>query len=257
MNALRSDDLTQRVAAIAAIRTAETATPAEVEDLVHCLGDASKPIQRRAADALVVVQQGGVAVVECVRVALHSPELRHRWGAAYALSRLGVAGAEVMPILLEVLGSDDGDRRWAAAGMLVGLAVQTDVGTALRSMLTGDHPIARKMALYCWRDLGSRWSDGDTYLLKALADADAAVRLAALSAVVTLAQDRDRLATACVRLLADSDLGVSRAAAVALGKLGSRSAMVQGALRDATTSGDAARARAARRALERLMGAAA
>ena len=252
MSALRSDELTHRVDAIAEIQQRGTATPAEVEDLVHCLGDPYKPVQRRAAEALLAVQHGGVAVVEPVRVALQAPSLRHRWGAVYALSRLGAAGPEVTPILVEVLGSDDGDRRWAAAQTLVGMASQTDVAALLRSMLAGDNPVARKMALYCWRDLGTGWADADAHLSKALADADATVRLAALSAVVTLAEDRERLATACVPLLADGDLGVSRAAAVALGKLGSPSELVQDALRAATTSGDEPRARAARTALARL-----
>jgi HEAT repeat protein len=249
---LRSKDLTERVAAIAALHARGTATPTEIDDLVACLGDEYKAVQRRAADALAAVHGDGVTVTDRVRAALAATTLRHRWGAAYALSRLGVLDATALPVLVEVLGSDDGDRRWAAAQMIVGLASDSVVIVALRGLLAAPNPMARKMALYCLRDLGRSWAGSDAVLVAALADSDPAVRLAALNAAPVLAVDREAMAAACARLLGDVDAGVSRAAAPTLAKLKVGSASVRAALQMAADGDDPARARAARAALSQL-----
>src|SRR5262249_44478064 len=182
---------------------------------------------------------------------LASAEPRRRWGAAYALARLEPAPVEAIPALLEALGSSDGDVRWASARLLtraVGLvpALLADV----RALVRATSPLQRKMALYCLRDAGD---GGDQVLLAAaLADGDAAVRLAALSAAAALlprtAETADRLAS----LVADPDPGVRRAAAATLGQVGIRTPAVVRMLEAACASGDAALERAATQALSRL-----
>lgn len=252
MSELFSTDLTTRVLAIQAITARGTATLAEIDGLIACLGDDHKPVQRRAADALVAVEQGGTPVIARVRAALTASTLGHRWGAAYALARLGVGSVDELPILLDMLASDDGDRRWAAAQMVVALGATPTVLNALRAGLTASTAVARKMALYCLRDLRTPWNEGDIALVAGLRDGDAAVRLAALSAGVVLAVDRDAFADACAARLTDTDAGVCRAAAATLGKLGIASIPILDALRSAVTGPDTALTRAATAALERL-----
>lgn len=251
---LRTGDLVERVAAIDVIAARGTATADEIAGLVECLGDERKPVQRRAADALAVLHRAGSPVAPAIAGALAASTLRHRWGAAYALGLLGCAGVEVIPILLDVLASDDGDRRWAAAQMLVGFGEQPLVTSGLRTCLRAADPTARKMALYCLRDLGRPWEGSDDALLAALSDTDSTVRLAALGAASALAVDRERVARACVERLDDETAGVSRAAAATLGQLGSATPEVLAGLDRAAVGPDLPRARAARTALARLAG---
>src|SRR5262249_57573606 len=107
------------------------------------------------------------------------------------------------PILLEALGSDDGDVRWAAATIIRSLPVHPDIVSELRALAHARSPLQRKMALYCLRDLSAQASGLDDELLAALSDDEPAVRLAALSALTVLAQDRRAAARAVVRRLAD------------------------------------------------------
>jgi HEAT repeat protein len=104
------------------------------------------------------------------------------------------------------------------------------------------------MGLYCLRDLGH--ADLGSAAIVALADQDAGVRLAALSALVRAQSDRagrrsewaDRVARVSVT---DADAGVRRAAVVALGKLGVRSPSVLDALAAAERDRDPSLGRAA------------
>ncbi|HYR79756.1 MAG TPA: HEAT repeat domain-containing protein, partial [Candidatus Dormibacteraeota bacterium] len=113
---------------------------------------------------------------------------------------------------------------------------------------------ARKMALYCIRDLGIGGADLLAVLGHAVRDPDVHVRLAAL-AVLTRLTDASDGATklALDSLETDSDSGVRRVAAVALGNLHHSSPRAAAALRTAAADNtDTSLARAARGALERL-----
>jgi HEAT repeat protein len=113
---------------------------------------------------------------------------------------------------------------------------------------------ARKMALYCIRDLGIRGAELISVVERALKDPDVHVRLAALAVLTGLGDASDaaaRLALGCLE--SDSDPGVRRAAAVALGNLQHNSPLAAEALRAAADDNtDTSLARAARGALERL-----
>src|SRR2546426_40564 len=88
----------------------------------------------------------------------------------------------------------------------------------------------------------------------ALGDPHVRARLAALSPLPAVAVDRVPAARRLLSLLQDPDGGVRRAAAVALGELGTGSEEVVAALRAAAASEDAALKRAAQRALRLLQG---
>jgi HEAT repeat protein len=249
---LRAADDGERRAAMAMLRGRARVEPEELGALAECLGDARKAVQRPAAELFATLAGRGVAVEPVLRAALASPLPRQRWGAAYTLARLGPPPPEVVPVLLETLGADDGDLRWAAASIIGRVPADVLVGRLLDLVERGT-PLQRKMALYCLRDQDVRTPAVEQAALAALADADAAVCLAAASALARLARDRDTAAGRLVAIVEGGDLRRRRAAAAALGTLGARLPVVLAALRRATHAGDPGLARAAARSL-RLLG---
>lgn len=229
---------------------------AALDALVQCLGGPSKSEQRRAADALAGAAVHDPRIVAKLRGALGGPGPRARWGAAYALGLIGDAlDLRAMPALLEALSNRDGDVRLAAAELVVRLGRNDPdaVGTGLFALARGGDLNARKMALYCLRDLGAR---GEEILALAEAccqDHHSLLKLAALSLVSRLRDGGDRAASIARRLLeSDPDAGVRRSAAVALGHIGNRSGDVIDALRRAANDADGFLKRCAEGALRRL-----
>jgi len=247
---LRAPGPEDRLAAIAEVATRRDADPAEVEALVEWLGHARKAVQRRAAEALAGLEAPGVA--EEIRAQLGAADARLRWGAAWALALRGPLPVEALPVVIESLGADDGDLRWAAAGLVVRLGPEAHVVPALSALTASGSPAQRKMALYCLRDLGVRAPDLDRVVVRALADPDRDVRLAAMSALARLTTDAPRAAACLVDALATGDDRVRRAAAAALGALGERSPAVLAALEQAAAAPDPALHRAVVGALRRL-----
>jgi HEAT repeat protein len=241
--------LLERLAAIAARRRADVS---ELALLLDALGAPTKAEQRRAAEALAAVASAGQDVRPVLEQGLADGSPRRRWGAAYACSLVGVPPAACIPVLLEALGSDDGDVRWAAATIVRTLPVSVGIVADLRTLARSTSPLRRKMALYCLRDLAVRADGLEAELVAALQDAEPAVRLAAMSAVTALAQDRAAAARAVAARLDDRDAGVRRAAAAALGRLGPAEPGILEALRRARDGTDPALARAAARSLVAL-----
>jgi HEAT repeat protein len=253
-DALRSPDVEVRLAAIAELTARGRAEPEELAALAECLGDERKAVQRRAAEAFAALARHGAAGQGLLLTTLHSLAPRQRWGAAFALSLLGPPPAESLSVLLEALGASDGDMRWAAAEIVCRLPERETVAASLQRLVTRGTPLERKMALYCLRDLAAPSPDLEGVIATALGDGDAGVRLAAMSALASLAADGAAAARRLLPLLEDADEGVRRAAAAALGRLGERSEAVIAALREAAGSADASLRRSAERAL-RLLGA--
>ena len=249
---LRSAVVEERVAAIAELRAQERAGNAELAALADCLGHAAKAVQRAAAEAFAALGERGVAVREILLAALSSPEFGRRWGAAFALARLHAPADLLLPVLLETLGVEDGDLRWAAATIVIGLADRVEVLEGLRRLLPSGNAAQRKMALYCLRDLDVRAAEVDAAIVRCLADEDRDVQLAAVSSLARLATDRSAAAEQLIRALDATEPGLRRAAAAGLGALGERSAPVLAALERARTSADASLARAAAGALRQL-----
>ena len=225
------------------------ADAADLALLLDALGAPTKAEQRRAAEVLAAVARAGQDVGPLLEQGLADGSARRRWGAAYACSVMGATSPACLPILLEALGSDDGDVRWAAATIIRSLPGYQDVVPELRARVHALSPLQRKMALYCLRDLSAQASGLDDELLAALRDDEPAVRLAALSTVTVLAQDRQAAARAVMGRLDDADAGVRRAAAAALGRLGPAEPAIIEALQRARDGADPALTRAAARAL--------
>ncbi|TMA71029.1 MAG: hypothetical protein E6J69_00715 [Deltaproteobacteria bacterium] len=248
---LRSPSVEDRVAAIAELGHGDAGT-AELEALALCLGHDHKLVQRRAAEAFAALDRRGTPVRAVLAAALRSTAARQRWGAAYALALLGAPPRDTLPVLLETLGEDDGDLRWAAARIVVRMRDEPELVRMLAELAARGRGPQRKMALYCIRDLGAPSTDAEGVAAAALGDPDVGVRLAALSTLPAVAVDRVTASHRLLSLLEDPDGGVRRAAAVALGELGTGSEEVVAALHAAAASEDASLKRAAERALRRL-----
>jgi HEAT repeat protein len=225
LRALASGDARIRLAALEelAAEAGPVAAPLALA-VVECLGSGSKALQRRATDVLGHTSEAArPAVLAALRAGVAAPEASRRWGAAYALGRLGVLEPALVPALLEALGDRDGDRRWAAAEIMVGCGARhpDEVVPALRASLGSAVPELRKMALYVLRDLGIDRAGLAGEVLAATRDEDSAVRLAALALLVRLEQPPPAACEAALRLATeDPNPGVRRAAVSALGVLG-------------------------------------
>jgi len=232
---------------------------AVVENLILALGDPRKEVQRRAIDELASIAAAGSSIVaDMLRDSIASTDRRVRWAAAYALAQIG-AGAFAMDCadaLCEAMADDDGDIRWAATNLMVQLGRENlvEVGARLLKLATDNDRNARKMALYCIRDLELAGPELLIVVERAVRDPDVHVRLAAL-AVLSRVRDASgeavRILLECLK--SDPDAGVRRAAASALGNIQSSTAHAIAALTSAAAdTGDESLARAARGALDRL-----
>jgi HEAT repeat protein len=263
---LASNDPSRQLAAIDSILTSSVQSwpstklgGAALEALIGCIGSERKSIQRRAIDALAALAAGGDArVITSLKHAMSADNRRARWGAAYALAQIGddSLAIDAADALCEALGDDDGDIRWAASVLMVrlGRRHRDEIRARMLSLVSSGNPNARKMALYCIRDLAFAGPDLVAVLENAVRDANVHIRLAALSVLAKLDDPSGRSALITLGCLeSDSDAGVRRAAAIAMGQVrGSTSRAVPALKIAAASETDPALARAARSALERL-----
>jgi HEAT repeat protein len=249
---LRAPDRARRLDALERLLARGGTVPDSLLDpLAACVGDRSKAVQRRAADALARIADRD-AVRAALAPVLRDADAERRWGAAYALGVAVGPEAILLPALVDVLGSSDGDRRWAAAELVIAMGRRKEhvehVAGELLGLAASANPRQRKMALYCIRDLGMRGDAVETTSRQCLADDDAAVRLAALSLARRSGRAEALVDPVIEALEHDPDLGVRRAAAATLGAW-RRLAPAAAALERATESEDASLRRAATQAL--------
>jgi HEAT repeat protein len=229
---------------------------AAIVAVVACLDTPLKAVQRRAADLLSQVEAGArTEVVSRLRTAIVSDNPRLRWGATYALGRLGIVEPAMIGPLLEALGQQDGDQRWAAVDLLIACACSHPelVKSTLLDAAADPEPERRKMALYALRNVAPASPDVHQATLRGLRDPAVGVRFAALSALARL-EPIPPEASALVLALCrgDPDAGLKRAALCTLGQVGCRVSDVEAALAAAATSDDPAMRRAAQVARRRL-----
>ncbi len=258
---LSSNDPSRQLAAIDSILSTPSSNVGGValDALIACVGADRKSIQRRAIDALAALAAGGDArVVTALKHTMSAGNRRARWGAAYALAQIGddSLALDAAGVLCEALGDDDGDIRWAASVLIVrlGRRHRDEIRARVISLASSGNPNARKMALYCIRDLAFAGSDLLAVLEIAVRDANVHIRLAALAVLAKLDEPSESAAAITLGCLeSDPDAGVRRAAAIALGQVrGSTSRTVPALKIAAASETDPALARAARNALERL-----
>jgi len=244
------------------LQTDAGAMEGAVRPLLHDLHAQQKDIQVFAARQLAALARTGAAVSERLLQLLAGPHQRARWGAAYTLSLLdGTLDLRCLPAILEALHTGDGDVRWAAAGLMARLAklYPVEVQNSLLELLGEQDANARKMALYCLRELDAAPSALITPLRAACAALDSQVRIAALALLKhLLANGKAQAQQAALADIAlqvfqhDPNAGVRRAAAHVLASISHPPASVQDTLaRAAEASEDPALRKIALRAIER------
>lgn len=255
--ALVSADLRRRRAALEhLVATDDPPAAAVLDAAIDCLAVPERTVQRLAADVVArVASAERPRAIARLRSALATDEPRGRWGAVYALGRLGLAEPWMVPALVAALGGDDGDRRWAAATLLTACA-RAAPDAALPALVVAaadDDHARRKMALYVLRDAAPTHPETRNLALRGLDDSQTGVRFAALAALVRI---EPVAAEACVRVAAlahgDADDGVRRAALCTLGSIGRGVSVAESAIAAAATSDDPLWRRAAAIARRRL-----
>ena len=232
---------------------------AVVEKLIHEIGDSRKAVQRRAIDELAgLAASGNPIVIEKLRGSIASADRRVRWAAAYALAQIG-ADAFAMDsadALVEAMADDDGDIRWAATNLMARLGRENlaEISARLLKLAASNDRNARKMALYCIRDLEIAGPELIAVVERAVHDSDIHVRLAALAVLSRLRDPSGQAVKIMLECMkSDTDAGVRRAAASAFGNIQNASADARAALEFAALdTTDESLARAARGALDRL-----
>jgi hypothetical protein len=162
-----------------------------VDALVTALGDPDRAVARLASDALThIARRGGGRddVDRALRRALHAGDAALRFGAAFTSARLEPPAPRLLPALVEALGLPDGDRRWAAAKLLVETGrLHGEVLLVVLGLLReATSPVVRRMATYCLRELAPDRPEALRALLAASRDADAALRRASYTALAVL-----------------------------------------------------------------------
>ena len=254
---LLSDDTSTRLAGLAALEAQSDylSLPPEVcRGLLLCLGHSRKAVQRGAAAQLVRFSRTHPELVAALTKKLADPDPRVRWTAAFTLSQLDLPTPSPLPVLIENLGHDESDLRWAAATAVLRLAAHhPPVIEELRRLAGAGNAVQRRMALYCLRDLAQAGPDAQAVYLTSLSDLDSGVRLAGLSCLGKLKLASSEAGKALLRLVeADPDPGVRRSAAVTLGQLGDAAPTVLEVLTRAAQSDDTGLRKAAAGALEKL-----
>jgi HEAT repeat protein len=259
LHRLASNDPQERRAACLEA-TSDPAVEALMEALSERLGDPVKSVGRAASDALVEIGRTFGGVEEPVRQALHSSDPKRRWRAAFTWARLEPPAPRLLPALVDGLGSEDGDVRWASARVIVETGrLHSEVLPLLVGLVrAGESPIVRRMATFALRELAPDRPEAAYVLLEAVSDDDLHVRRAATTAMASLQQPPAPVAERLLEALReDPDAATRRLAAFALGELGASDPRqvpddTPSALVQARSSDDPDLRRAVERALDRL-----
>jgi HEAT repeat protein len=254
---LLSDDPAIRLAALAALQQQDDHTPLPPDvsrGLLVCLGHTRKTIQRGAAEQLIRFSRVQPEIVTALTKKLADPDPRVRWTAAFTLSQLPLPEPLPLPVLLENLGHDESDLRWAAATAILRLATHHPrVITEVLRLARAGNTVQRRMALYCLRDLAHSDEEARIVYRASLSDPDPMVRLGGLSCLGKLKLATPEVREAVLRMVEnDPDQGVRRAAAATLGHLADSAPAVIEALSNAARSDDVGLRKAALGALKRL-----
>ena len=274
---LLADDDSTRLSALALLESERTLTslPDDViRSLLACLGHRIKKIQRGAATVLVRFAPQQPDIIAALTHKLTHPDARLRWTAAFTLSQLELPSPSpqrvnvssnqtqlldtftLLPVLIENLGHQESDLRWAAATAVLQLArhYSQDVAQAMIQLVNTGNAVQRRMALYCLRDLKQTDHTAQDAYLASLHDQDSMVRLGGLSCLGKLRLRSGAMRAAMIRLLEhDPDMGVRRAAAVTCGQVGDTNTHIIEALQRTAQAADTSLSKASAGALKKLL----
>ncbi len=233
--------------------------PVESAELLERLGSADRTAQRLACDELAARLHDDPGLRGALLGRLRDGTPLARFASAFVLFNAERPSMRLLPALLDALEIPDGDVRWQATHMLATLGrLEGEVlPVLLHEVHDAELPTRRRMALYALRELAPERLETCAAFLRALDDADAGVRLAALTCFAKLG-DPQRAALDRVAEIARShaDPRMSRIAVIVLPDLVAHHPDVRDEvttlLESLRSSTDASLARAAEASVARL-----
>ena len=193
-----------------------------IDALVQSLTHSDKAVVRAAVDALVRLGAETTEVQDALNGLFRGLDREKRWPVAYTLAQLSVLSMPGLEVLMDALGSEDADVRWATVVALSRLGKTDDrIFPRLTDLLLTGSSIQKRMGVYCLRYLDHKRKVAHQLLHQTLQDADPMVRVAVVN---TLAEQppasKETMTILRYILLQDADEKVRRAAEFALQRLG-------------------------------------
>ena len=191
----------------------------DIASLIESLAHSDRAVVRTAIDSLVTIGHERPEVRESLNRLLQEVASEKRWPVAYTLGQLSQPSSSCLDTLMEALGSDDPDIRWATLQLLIRLGKNDKrILPLVSDLLNSESPTQRRMAVYCLRDLGL---EDRSVQLQCLGDTDPLVRVAAVTALSKQSQLSEDVLSVLVRLNSnDTDSRVRNAAGFVLERLG-------------------------------------
>lgn len=159
-----------------------------VDALCEALADPEKRVARSASDALTGIGRHDAEVSGRLNAQLRRGAHDGRWWAAFTIARLGPPPIKLLPIFIDALEHPEGDIRWSAAKLLVELGrLEPEVlPVVLHFVESEERPLARRMAIFCLRELAPDLEETARALLVASRAPDRKLQQAALGALAAL-----------------------------------------------------------------------
>ena len=191
----------------------------DIAFLIESLAHSDRAVVRTAIDSLVTIGHERPEVRESLNRLLQEVSSEKRWPVAYTLGQLSQPSSSCLDTLIEALGSEDPDIRWATLQLLIRLGKNDRrILPLVSDLLNSGSPTQRRMAVYCLRDLGL---EDRSVQLQCLGDTDPLVRVAAVTALSKQSQLSEDVLSVLVRLNSnDTDSRVRNAAGFVLERLG-------------------------------------
>ena len=191
----------------------------DIASLIESLAHSDRAVVRTAIDSLVTIGHERPEVRESLNRLLQEVSSEKRWPVAYTLGQLSQPSSSCLDTLMEALGSEDPDIRWATLQLLIRLGKNDKrILPLISELLNSGSPTQRRMAIYCLRDLGF---EDRSVQLQCLGDTDPLVRVAAVIALSKQSRLSENVLSVLVRLNAnDTDSRVRNVAGFALERLG-------------------------------------
>lgn len=222
---LEDSTVAVRVQAIDALRRilrVKPNSPHVVEALIRALGDSVDAVRMSAGVALTTEGVRAEGAVPALHNALHdSAHATVRWQSAVILGHLAPsAGQASVPVLTEALSDEDAQVRGAAAEALGKIGQGSATALPQLFLLVRDpEATVRLKAVETLPNIAQDTSIVDP-LVVALSDSAPEVRRAAAAALGALGTSTSKSIAALARALKDSSAAVRAAAALALAEIG-------------------------------------
>ena len=192
----------------------------DIASLIESLAHSDRAVVRTAIDSLVTIGHERPEVRESLNRLLQEVSSETRWPVAYTLGQISQPSSSCLDTLMEALGSEDPDIRWATLQLLIRLGKNDKrILPLISDLLNSESPTQRRIAVYCLRGLGLL--EDRSVQLQCLGDKDPLVRVAAVIALSKQSRLSEDVLSVLVRLNAnDTDSRVRNVAGFALERLG-------------------------------------